>query len=241
MFKNLANKLFSSFGYQISKVETIEDKIKKGHYRWLQQFGVETILDVGANVGKFALMMNKILDNKNIYCFEPLKDCFEQLVNNTKHIDSIQCFNIGLGRNNKTVTIYHNEFSPSSSLLEMSTLHKQAFPYTKNSVEEEVKIASLDEMQDELELKKKVLLKIDVQGYELEVLKGANDLINHVDLIIVETSFAELYKNQPLYDDIYQYLVAKSFRYIGNFGQFTNPETGEILQGDSIFLKGNNI
>lgn len=237
MFENLVSKLFSSFGYQISKIETMDDKIKKGHYRWLQQFGVETILDIGANVGKFALMMNKILGNKTIYCFEPLKDCFEHLVNNTKHIDNIQCFNIGLGSNNKTVTIYHNEFSPSSSLLEMSTLHKQAFPYTKNSVEEEVKIVSLDEMQSELELNKKILLKIDVQGYELEVLKGADELIRQVDLVIVETSYVELYKDQPLYDDIYQYFLTRKFQYMGNFGQFSNPSTGEILQGDAIFFK----
>ncbi|MBT8387788.1 MAG: FkbM family methyltransferase [Ignavibacteria bacterium] len=237
MLKKLISKYLRKRGYQISRIRTIERRIEMREFAWLQEFGINTILDVGANEGQFAIMMNKIMYNVAIYSFEPIEHCFEELLNNTKNFDRINCFNVALGNEIKDDTIYHNIFSPSSSLLEMNLLHKKAFPYTQDSVKEQIKISTLDEMRDSMEWKKKILLKIDVQGYEMEVLKGAETSLENIDLIMVETSFFELYKKQPLFNDVYNLLYAKGFRFVGNFDQIVEPNTGRVLQADAIFIR----
>jgi hypothetical protein len=79
-------------------------------------------------------------------------------------------------------------------------------------------------------------LKIDVQGYELNVLRGAEKTLIDVDIILIETSFYELYKNQPLFKDIYDFLSNRGFDYYGSFEQLYDLRDGRILQADSIFI-----
>lgn len=237
MIKKILSGIIRKAGYHLSKIDTLERQINRGDFKWLQEMGIHTILDVGANVGKFSIKFDKIINDAMIYAFEPLSDCYKLLLDNTKHIKGLKCYNLGLGRESKDALIFHNEFSPSSSLLEMNDIHKDAFPHTKHSTEEKIKILPLDEMIDDINWNKKVLLKIDVQGYELEVLNGAELSLNNIDLIIIETSFDELYKDQPLFNPIYKFLTAHHFNYEGNFDQFKDPRTGRILQADAIFLK----
>lgn len=237
MFKKMISQILRKRGYEISRINTLEKRIGDGEYKWLQEFGINTVLDVGANIGSFSIMINKIIPDATIYSFEPLNDCYQTLLSNTKEINRIKSFNLALGSQTGEALIHHNEFSPSSSLLDMNSLHKIAFPYTQKSVQEKVKISSLDEMAGMMECNKKVLLKIDVQGYELEVLKGAESSLNDVDLIIIETSFDELYQDQPLFDTIYKFLCLRDFRFEGSLDQFKDPGTGRILQGDAIFVK----
>lgn len=229
--------LFNKMGYKVTKLPTIENQIKWNKYKWLQKIGINTVLDVGANNGKFANDINKILPEAKIFSFEPLHDVYEQLVENTKHINRIKCFNFALGESDTEDIIYRSEYSESSSLLKMGKLHKEAFPYTANSYEEKIQIKKLDSMTDELKIERPLLFKMDVQGYEISVLKGAGDLLKKIDVVITETSYFELYQDQPLFKEIYDYLNEAGFKYVGNMEQFTDPNDGKILQADSIFIK----
>ena len=56
-------------------------------------------------------------------------------------------------------------------------------------------------------------------------------------VIIIETSYISLYKDQPLFEDVHDYLAKVGFRFHGNLGQLIHPIDGSILQGDSIFIK----
>jgi FkbM family methyltransferase len=237
MSKRFINGILRKCGYQISKTRTLEYKISVGEYKWLQDFGIKTVIDVGANIGQFALIMHKIINDVAIYSFEPISECYKELVNRKEQINNLKCFNLALGGETREGVINRNEFLPSSSLLAMESLHKEAFPYTAKTNQEKIRIASLDKIHNEIDWVQKILLKIDVQGYELEVLKGAKNSLNSVDLIIIETSFLKLYKNQPLFEDVYNFLYSRSFLYRGNFDQITNPITGRILQADAIFVK----
>lgn len=224
-------------GYQICKISTLESDIKEGKYVWLQDMGIRTVLDVGANVGQFATMISKILSNVNIYSFEPLSDCYKELIKNTRHLNNINCFNFALGEKESETIIYHNEFSPSSSILKMKELHKKIFPQTTHSFSEVIQIRNLDSVNNEVNWIQKTLLKIDVQGFELSVLRGANSSLNKIDIIIIETIFLELYKNQARFDDIYNFLVERNFSYQGNFDQVKDPKSGRIIYADAIFIR----
>jgi len=132
--------------------------------------------------------------------------------------------------------IHHNEFSASSSILQMGNRHRDAFPHTQNAVDENISVCVLDEVAKDLELEGRVLAKIDVQGYELNVLLGAERTLPLIDILIIETSFEELYEGQPLFYDVHQFLHDRHFRYAGAFHQMFNPSDGAMLQEDSIFV-----
>jgi hypothetical protein len=95
-------------------------------------------------------------------------------------------------------------------------------------------------LQESITLEKPVLLKIDVQGYEAHLLNGAKNFIKSVDCILIELSLEELYKGQPLFNDIYTMLNNEGFTYAGNFDQQISKKNGRILQVDAIFIRKNS-
>ena len=225
------------YDFELGHSQYLPNRIKSGEFDWLRQRDIKTVLDVGANTGQFATIINTILPESFIYSFEPLQQCFTSLQQNTKRIENIKCFRFALGHEQAEVMMHANEFSPSSSILEMADLHKNAFPYTKNSTNEPVEVRTLDSVLPQLELQKNVLAKIDVQGYELDVLRGASEALRLIDTLIIETSYYELYASQPLFDDVYSFMAKNGFIFRGNFDQVKSAANGEVLQGDAIFTR----
>ncbi|MFM7369285.1 MAG: FkbM family methyltransferase, partial [Sphaerospermopsis kisseleviana] len=80
-----------------------------------------------------------------------------------------------------------------------------------------------------------ILIKLDVQGYELSVIKGGEKTFKSAKLVIIEVSFYEFYEKQPLFDDIYKYLCNLGFVYRGNLEQFRSRSGDKILFADAIF------
>ena len=223
-------------GYRITRSPSLAHDIASGKYRWLQEMNIATVLDIGANQGQFAEMIRQVLPHAMIYSFEPLESCFKELTAKARSLMPIQCFPFALGKAKEKMTMRHNSFSPASSLLPMGERVQEIYPLTKGFTEELVEVRALDEVVSLLEMNPRILMKADVQGYELNVLAGAEKTLPLIDVLILETSFAVLYDQQPLFDDIYSFLFDRQFNYAGSFGQIHDPSTGATLQEDSIFL-----
>ena len=206
-------------------------------YAWLRNCNITTVLDVGANTGQFALQIHALLPEAKIYSFEPLADCYAALRKNMQGVANFESFNVALGNSNGKCSIYRNACSPSSSLLPMQNLHKQAFPQTAHAELEEIEICRLDDMAHALELNDNVLIKIDVQGFEDKVILGGQKVIERAHVIIVETTFEPLYQGQVLFDGIYSMLNAKGFEIRGCEEPLRNPGDTRIMQCDSIFVR----
>ena len=150
-------------------------KVKKG-----------IIFDVGANVGNYSKSLIEVNQNVDIFCFEPHPSTFQKLLSNVNHL-GIKSFNLGVGSSNGTLNLYDYAGNDSSS---HASLYKEVIEeiHKGQAVEHEVKIITLTAFANEHKIERVLLLKIDTEGYELEVLKGFEPYIrqNKVDLIHFE-------------------------------------------------------
>jgi FkbM family methyltransferase len=206
---------------------------------WAAHLGIQSILDIGAHTGDFAVEMAARFPQVQIYSFEPLVDSYSKLVEKSKSLPRIRTFNYALGDTNGKVEIHKNSFSPSSSVLEMAPLHRSAFPITATEQGiETIDIRRLDDVAKDFNLAVPLLVKIDVQGFEGRVILGGQDTLKSACALIVEVSFYMLYERQPLFHEIYMALRELGFSYAGNWDQLHHPADGRILQADAIFLRG---
>jgi hypothetical protein len=119
----------------------------------------------------------------------------------------------------------------------MSTLHQTAFPWSAKNERLTVQLETLDHCIGDRDLPGKVFLKIDVQGYDDRVLKGASHLLKRIDYVLVEVSFRPLYEGQAKFHDIYDILRTEGFSYAGNMEQLLSPQDGSVLQADALFVR----
>ena len=242
MIKKLIHHSLSLFNLQLYRMPTAEElkQIAEAERRrtlWLRNMNIETILDIGANTGQFAKSMHELFPEARLYSFEPLKDCYDELLVQFKNVPQFQAFNVALGDETGLVEIHRSEYSPSSSLLPMKELHKTCFPYTKEEIIQKINIVRLDDIADSLNLRKPMLVKLDVQGYEDKVISGGKSVIGQADIVITELSVEQLYDGQPLFDEIYKTMTSMGFQYRGNYEQLCSPDDGRVLQVDGIFTR----
>jgi len=206
-------------------------------YQWLRDFAPQTVLDIGAHVGVYTERFHELFPEATIYAFEPLPKSYDLLAERVGSYSQIHSFNVALGNFDGEMEFYQNEASETSSLLEMSDIHKAAYPHTERETQTKVSVRKLDSYAKEMNLVSPVLAKIDVQGGELDVVKGALRTLEQVDMVIIETSFSELYEKQPLFVDVYKLMTQCGFIYSGSFNQLLHPVSRRVLQQDAIFLK----
>lgn len=232
--KKILKNILKKFGLNISRVQTWEN-----NYQWLQDYRIEHVIDIGANVGQFARHINEILPDAKIYSFEPIPYEFAKLKDNTSGLP-ITYYQYALGAELATAEIFVNEYSPSSSLLDITEDHRRNFDFAQKSKPLEIEVRSLDSFP-ELNGLSDLLVKIDVQGFEDQVIKGAVQVLQSTSVVFCEVSFKALYKDQKLFDEIYALFCDLGFLYKGNIDQVFDKDNGEILYADAVFVNQNKL
>jgi FkbM family methyltransferase len=232
MTENKIRKIIQKTGFDFHRHYPTLNRLDQ-----LKDNNIKTVFDVGANVGQFAKEIRKILPDAFIYSFEPLSECFKKLTENMVGDSKFKAFNFALGEKDEILQINRSAYSPSSSILDMADAHKKLFPHTKESAPEKITVKKLDDLDITKESKGEILLKIDTQGYEDRVFRGSLNFLKKVRFVVVETSFVELYKGQPLFANIYSLLKNEGFTYKGSLQQKTDSKTGEVISEDSLFTK----
>lgn len=198
---------------------------------------LRTIIDVGANKGQFAIAAHREFKDADIYSYEPVPNTFKKLEYNTKNIDKINVFNFGLGDSNSEIDFYENEYSHASSALPVSDIQVKVAPQTKKTRTIKVPIKRLDDVFEKINTNDGlILLKIDVQGFEKEVLLGGGQFLNRVDYLLFETSFERLYDGEPLFDEMNDFVKKQGFKLIRPVG-FWQTKDLQILQMDMLYGK----
>ena len=193
---------------------------------------IKTVLDVGAARGQFALFALDRWPAATIYCFEPLPGPAAQLA--TLAPSRVHVTIAALGDTSGQAAMHLSGRGDSSSLLPIGDRQVREFPETRETGTELVTVTTLDEVIDPDELAAPVLLKIDVQGGELAVLRGAGSVLDRIDEIYVECAFVELYAGQPLASDVISFLLAAGFQLRGVFNLVRGVDK-TCLEADMLF------
>ncbi|AQG81587.1 FkbM family methyltransferase [Spirosoma montaniterrae] len=204
---------------------------------WLHDLAIDTILDIGANVGQAAINFCSLFPSAYVHSFEPIPACFAKLEYVANVFKNLSAYNYAIGDKTGEVPFNQNAYSPASSILRMSDEHRRSYPKTNQSKEIHVPVRRLDDVASELNLSGNILIKIDVQGYERNVIAGGVDTFNKARIVIIETAIKSLYEGDSSFHEIYQTLTNFGYAYYGSLEQLVDPKTGVILQQDAIFVK----
>ena len=213
---------------------------EEGFIKLLHHKKIDLVLDVGANVGQYAQNLIGLGYKGNVVSFEPLSNAHEILANKSK---KYSCWNvaekIGLGDYDGEAQINVSKNSVSSSLLNMSDEHIKASPEALYIDKETIKVKKLDAVFDEYKKNfKNIFLKIDTQGYEEQVLKGASKSLSEIKGLQLELSLVPLYENQKLFIEMVEIIKSFGFDVYSIQQGFTNKHTGRVLQSDVVFFRG---
>lgn len=196
-----------------------------------------TVLDVGANTGQFAVATAKLFPNVSVHSFEPVPNCAKELRKNVSGLGNVVVYPFALGDREGKVTLHVNTHSHSSSILPLTRGHRDAFPEAREARAIEVKVSTLDGVFAEADLRPPVLLKLDVQGYEAQTLRGGVETLKRVDYVVLEASFKPMYEGELLFMDIARMMEERGFRFERPVSWLSAPENGEILQMDALFAR----
>ncbi|GAB4461333.1 MAG: FkbM family methyltransferase [Bacteroidales bacterium] len=241
MIKKLVKNILHRFGKDIVPYDEYEKKLEPVKFNWLKSFNINTIIDIGASDGGYAKKIRAIFPDARIFSFEVINDSYIKLKERFKDDSKFQAFNICLSNYNGHCDFFVNEYKGSSSMLNMSRLHKEAYLFTQKYQPIQVECKTLDSFieQNKVEVEENILLKLDVQGAEWIVLEGAHDILKRVKVIFMEVSFNTLYENSVLFSDTVIKMNQLGFNVIGIENISQSLIDGTFLQAD-VYLVRNN-
>jgi FkbM family methyltransferase len=239
--KRLAKSSLSTLGFSLHDLRKNNDLsvFLPGHLKsLLDRLKINCVIDVGANVGQYGKMLRRIGYKGRIVSIEPVGDLFEKLSLAAANDDEWVTLNIGCGsiEETKTINIFlysqHNSFLPPSP--NMSTIDSRVVSTQSVSVRrlESIFKDVLNGIEDP-----RVFLKTDVQGLDLDVIKGAGDGISQVEGVQSEIAVIPFYVGVPDYLEFLSYCRSIGFEPTGFFPVFNSPLTGHLIECDVVLIR----
>lgn len=218
--------------------QTAAQSLREGHLdslellELLKKENLNVIFDIGANVGTWTLLAKAIHPAAQVHAFEPLQKhaaCFRSFVEGVANVELHQ---VALGPSNSKSVLRELSFSDASSVLPLAEAGRAQWGLS--DVEQSVvEMRRLDDYVAQNQLPQPDLIKLDVQGFELEVLRGAPATIAAAKAVIAEVSFKEFYTGQCRFDEVVTYLAESGF-YLRAFGAGI-PVGKALAQCDVLF------
>lgn len=211
--------------------------------RLLEAYEIDTVLDIGANSGFFASQLRDDIAYANrILSFEPLSSAFSLLKTNASEDTAWEVFNFAFGDTEEKREINIAANSYSSSLLEILPAHLESAPDSKYVGREMIVVRTLDSVFDDLcKTSKNIYMKIDAQGFESKILKGAEKSLMRIDTVQMEMSLVPLYDGEMLFTDLCSLMSNSGYTLVAIENGFTDPASGQLLQLDGIFHRFTEI
>jgi len=203
----------------------------------LSDHQITLTLDVGASTGNWASQLIDEGYDSKIVSFEPLSGSYRVLKSRCSEFPNWECQNFALGDTNGQTSINVSKNNESSSLGKILNSHIEAFPESKIIRKENIEVNTIDDfLQKRPGLPRNIFVKVDVQGFEKKVLKGASGSLNRISILQLEMGLEALYDDEFLLCDWLRHLKNLHFHPLHVQNAFSHHETKRLLQVDCIFV-----
>ena len=189
------------------------------------------ICDVGANEGQSIRCFREVFPGAVIHSFEPSPTTYQRLRSAVRSDAQLTLWNLGLGAVNGTLPLKENDHSDMSSFLDPGS-----GAWGQIVRETQVSVTTLDTFAKDQGIQFIHLLKSDTQGFDLEVFKGARELMqqNRIALIFCEVIFSDMYVGLPRFRDVLRLLEDNGFAMVGIYDQHFHE--GRVSWADVLFI-----
>jgi FkbM family methyltransferase len=184
----------------------------------LERLEIDCVLDIGANEGQFGTTLRQLGYEGWIVSFEPVSEVFQKLRATADNDERWRVFPYALGATNERKAINVVELSLMSSFLQPREDSLERFPFNRVERIEPVEIRRLDDVAercfDGIE-SPRIYLKIDTQGFDLEVMRGGEETLRRVLAVQTEVSFQNVYEGMPSFLESIREFQARGFAVVG--------------------------
>lgn len=206
----------------------------------MQHIGIRCVLDVGANSGQFGeKLLNRGFQGRLI-SFEPLTDCFAELSRNAQRHPNWDCHNLAIGSQEGTAVINVSGNRYSSSILPAASWSVEEHAPIGSVAQQPVRVRRLDSLWQELwplSAPRPLMLKIDVQGFEPQVLEGLGQRLQDVDLLLFEASLIPSYEGAETFEVMVADMRSKGLYPVWIGPGWGSSKTGQIFECDIAFAR----
>lgn len=203
------------------------------HRNILRSLVVDGVIDVGANRGQFSLACRFALPGVPVVAFEPIPAEAATFQKVHGHIPYMRLIESALGESKGVATLHVSKSADSSSLLPIGRRQTDLFEDTAEVGTISVPVNRLDDFAECWTGRSRQLLKLDVQGYELNVLRGAVETLKSCAYVYAECSEVALYDGQALRPEVEAFLGEQGFVRQGRFNE--QMHDGQLIQADYLF------
>lgn len=237
--KNVMRKLANMAGYEVTRKGNTHNSIDFHLASVFAKYGIDCVIDVGANVGQYGEFLRGIGYSGWIVSFEPVKSVFDELSKKAEGDDMWVCHHLALGdrAEEKTINVYSS--SVFSSFLDASKYSKNIWMSLEDVTQEKVTVARLDDIFPEI-IKItggiNYYLKLDTQGYDLNVFRGAQNALDKVRAMQTELSLIHVYENMPAPYDALSEFHEKNYLISGMY-PINRDESLAVIEYDCVLVK----
>jgi FkbM family methyltransferase len=205
------------------------------HREVIASLRIDWLIDAGANRGQFSLMTRFEHPEISIHGFEPLVSEGEYYRRIFDQDSKVTLHEMALGDISGFAEIHLSRRADSSSLLPIGDMQSKMFPSTDEIGTLKVRVVTLDDLQDVWGPARNALLKLDVQGFELSVLKGAKRALKNCAYVYAECSEIPLYTGQALFPEVADFLKYEGFKPVRRVNE--QWVDGKLVQADHLFAR----
>ena len=203
---------------------------------------IDSICDIGAHHGEISQKLSGLFPSAKIYSFEPYSTSFKVLQKKGELNQQIIPVHCALSSSEGELNLYVNAQDSTNSLSPTGEMGQKYQSWqTKTISTEIVPVLTLDSWGTKNSVNEIELIKLDVQGFELNVLKGAQKYLgSSIRLIYTEVEFVKIYEENCLYFELESFLRQFNFE-LYQIYNLTSGEDGQLVTGDAIFIKRNKV
>lgn len=206
------------------------------HEDAIRSLRIGSLIDLGANKGQFSLVVRRWWPNATVHAFEPLAEPAATYRALFPAGNGVTLHGVAAGSEPGEAAIHVSQRMDSSSLLPISDQQEDIFPGTREVCQRTIEVVRVDDVLAGADLPGPILVKLDIQGFELTALQGMPNLLKRADHVYTEVSFLPLYEGQALAHELTAFLTSAGFVFAG-VHNVVGRSDGSAVQADLLFSR----